>query len=439
MRVTFGALLAAIGLFIPSIALAQRPLQIPVQFDFINPGARSLALGGAFTGLADDATSAFTNPAGLKTLTRREMSIEGRLGRVETPFLTGGRIVGPVTNQGIDRVAGPLFGESSNTNGGLSFLSYVEPMKNGTLAFYRHELSRFESSVQTDGPFLGPSREQPLQQSKELLIVNYGASGAYRVNDKIALGAGLVISDFSLHGNTGFFVPSAEGFFGPATYDQQTFIATQEADDVTFGFSVGTMITAHPAVQIGAVFRRSPQADFVQFERDLPNGEIFFPDVVGKFRVPNVFSVGAALRPTGELLLAFEYSRVQYSSLRRDFVRLQAGQENRPGTPNFFERFDVPDSNEIHFGAEYVFAGARLQPAIRGGVWYDPDHSVQYTPFNDNSPTDLLFIQAFSLGEDQVHYAGGFGLAINQRFEVNVGADFASSRRTASVSSIFRF
>jgi len=200
------------------------------------------------------------------------------------------------------------------------------------------------------------------------------------------------------------------------------------------------MIAVHPAVQIGAVFRRSPQADFVQFEQNLPNGsEVFFPNVVGKFRVPNVFSVGASIRPTNELLLAVEYSHVQYSMLRRDFVRLQSGQENRPGNPNFFERFTIPDSNEIHFGAEYVFASQRLQPAIRGGVWYDPDHSVQYEPFNDGTLTDILFIQAFSLGEDQVHYSAGLGLAINQRFEINVGADFASSRRTASVSSIFRF
>ena len=86
-----------------------------------------------------------------------------------------------------------------------------------------------------------------------------------------------------------------------------------------------------------------------------------------------------------------------------------------------------------------MFAGQRLQPAIRGGVWYDPDHSVQYDPFNDGTLTDILFIQAFSLGEDQIHYSGGLGLAINQRFEINVGADFSSSRRTASVSSIFRF
>ena len=41
-------------------AFAQRNHEVPIQFDFINPGARSLSLGGAFIGLADDATSAWT-------------------------------------------------------------------------------------------------------------------------------------------------------------------------------------------------------------------------------------------------------------------------------------------------------------------------------------------------------------------------------------------
>ncbi|MFN2441641.1 MAG: hypothetical protein ABR517_03050, partial [Thermoanaerobaculia bacterium] len=36
-----------------------------LTFNFRNPGARSLAMGGAFLGLADDATAAEANPAGL--------------------------------------------------------------------------------------------------------------------------------------------------------------------------------------------------------------------------------------------------------------------------------------------------------------------------------------------------------------------------------------
>jgi hypothetical protein len=40
-----------------------------VDFRFNNPGARANAMGGAFIGLADDATAAYTNPAGLTILT----------------------------------------------------------------------------------------------------------------------------------------------------------------------------------------------------------------------------------------------------------------------------------------------------------------------------------------------------------------------------------
>src|SRR3984893_17789251 len=49
-----------------------------LQFNFGNPGARSLGMGGAFLGLADDASAAEANPAGLTILRKPEVSIEGR-------------------------------------------------------------------------------------------------------------------------------------------------------------------------------------------------------------------------------------------------------------------------------------------------------------------------------------------------------------------------
>ena len=49
-----------------------------LQFNFSNPGARSLGMGGAFLGLADDASAAEANPAGLTILAKREISIEVR-------------------------------------------------------------------------------------------------------------------------------------------------------------------------------------------------------------------------------------------------------------------------------------------------------------------------------------------------------------------------
>ena len=52
---------------------------LAIEFDFSNPGARSLAMGGAFVGLADDATAAYANPAGLTALLQPEVSLEATL------------------------------------------------------------------------------------------------------------------------------------------------------------------------------------------------------------------------------------------------------------------------------------------------------------------------------------------------------------------------
>ena len=73
-----------------------------LEFSFSNPGARSLGFGGAFSGLADDATAAFANPAGLVQLARPEVSVEGRQWQYSVPFAEGGRISGEPTGIGVD-------------------------------------------------------------------------------------------------------------------------------------------------------------------------------------------------------------------------------------------------------------------------------------------------------------------------------------------------
>jgi len=51
-----------------------------IDFRINNPGARANGMGGAFVGLADDATAAYTNPAGLTILTKPEVTLEYKYG-----------------------------------------------------------------------------------------------------------------------------------------------------------------------------------------------------------------------------------------------------------------------------------------------------------------------------------------------------------------------
>src|SRR6187200_1078205 len=78
MRKWVGALLA----LMVAVPAAAQNVDIEalsgLQFNFGNPGARALGMGGAFLGLADDASAAEANPAGLTVLRKAEVSFEAR-------------------------------------------------------------------------------------------------------------------------------------------------------------------------------------------------------------------------------------------------------------------------------------------------------------------------------------------------------------------------
>src|SRR5206468_9604725 len=101
-----------------------------LQFNFGNPGARSLGMGGAFLGLADDASAAEANPAGLTILRKPEISIEGRNFEEQQLFTTSG--VYP-------KVVRSAFTHYSQ-RADLTFASIVVPVKNRfTFGAYYHE------------------------------------------------------------------------------------------------------------------------------------------------------------------------------------------------------------------------------------------------------------------------------------------------------------
>src|SRR5437899_12914531 len=79
MRNTFVLLTVSLALALPAAAQNTDIESLAgLQFNFGNPGARALGMGGAFIGLADDASAAEANPAGLTILRKPEVTLEGR-------------------------------------------------------------------------------------------------------------------------------------------------------------------------------------------------------------------------------------------------------------------------------------------------------------------------------------------------------------------------
>src|SRR4051794_37299460 len=108
-----------------------------LQFNFGNPGARSLGMGGAFLGLADDASAAEANPAGLTILRKTEITAEGRNFEEQQLFSTSG------TFPQINRTGFTHYSQRLD----LTFASIVVPIRNRfTLGAYYHEPLRNEGA-----------------------------------------------------------------------------------------------------------------------------------------------------------------------------------------------------------------------------------------------------------------------------------------------------
>ena len=124
----------------------------------INPGARSIGLGGAFAAIADDATAAFANPAGLVQIARPEISVElrGTASRSN---------IGSEVQQGVS---------------GIGFFSFVYPSQKWALSLYSHQLASVGFEI---------THTDVLTQ--EFTVRSYATAAAYEFSEHLSLGAGL--------------------------------------------------------------------------------------------------------------------------------------------------------------------------------------------------------------------------------------------------------
>lgn len=454
-----------------------------IPFGFSNPGARSLGMGGAFLGLADDATAAYTNPAGLTGLgLEQQVSIEGRHQSVRTPFANGGFAdIGPRGIGGVD------YGHASDSVTGLSFLSWVLPRDNWSLAVYRHELVNYEASYRTNptGFLVGDALFAlfPYDARTDLDIVNYGVSAGFNVNDHIAIGAGLSYYDFDIGSSTARYAAEVAG-------DAADLVSTQRQDgeDSAIGYNLGVMFRVSPALNIGLAYRSAPEFDYratnvagAAFQRALLGDGVFtgqtLADKAAVFQAPDMFGLGFNWRPSENLSINLDLNRINYSNLSD---RVDTAFLNNPGDPlSLVTQVDVTFDNgdgsttlipagtvlpdfvasqfqqqvarsvkaddvfEPRLGVEYFFSEMKYPVSLRAGAWEEKRHTLraQFDPGLDaNDPSGEVRANAvlFSTGRDEMHYALGFGIAF-PNFQLDFATDQSDVQDIYSASMVWRF
>ena len=429
------ALLVLGSVFLARTAIAQEG-PVTFEFSFSNPGARSMALGGAFAALADDATAAFANPAGLVQLDEPEFSVEARYWSYETPFVTGGRVDGEPTGQGVDTVRGVRVGSSKSSPSDLSFASYIQPFDRWSVALYRHTWADFSAQSRVDGLF-GIDEEGEFTRSEDILtstrfeVVNTGVAIGYQMTPSLSLGLGAVyfqgvldsVSLEYIQDDDRFFQPNA---FAPENLDTSYF---HQANDSGITLNGGLLWQVSPQFSLGAYFREGPELDLLAREitgpadDEVPPGTVEL-DRVAPLKLPDVYGLGGAYRSLdGRWTVGVEWSHVNYSSITDSLngAVLDSGQVS------------ISDADQLHVGIEYVLVDSDPVIAFRVGGWRDPAHTVGFGP--SAGPLERVI---FPGGEDDVHLVTGLGFAFD-RFQIDLGVDLSDSLNTASLSMVYRF
>ena len=442
-----------------------------VQFDFGNPGARAMGMGGAFLGLADDASAAEANPAGLTILRSPEISLEVR------HFLMQQNL--PVTGTVPDIMTEP-FKEWSRT-AEIQFASIVFPMGNWAIAGYYHHPVNYENAgavlpeFDAVGSVTRPlpnfffnagnpvgsvgaiskdecfRREEetgdlcfegtmfPFVTAVEIDLKTMGLSLAWE-SGPLSLGA---TARYQRLKEAAFTTRADPVFFQPTSVlVQSTFNDDFEPDwedDITF--AAGFKWVLRDGLSIGGVYKQGPEFPAPVF-LGVAGQEDFteFADV--SFNVPDAYGIGLSWRPLPVLTLNADAIEVKYSSLSDNVIATT--------TYTTGADFQAEDALELRFGGEYFFI-TRIPVAIRAGYWQEPGHSLEYVGPNtcadaavpENERINCVAQRTvagilFPESEDLDHYSIGIGLAWPS-FQIDAAYDTSDKFKVGSITAVYRF
>lgn len=427
---------------------AQESLQ-GMQFNISPPGARSLGMGGAFLGRADDATAAYANPAGLTNLFSMEISVEGRYNQFDTPYVNGGDFPNDLNTETED---------SSNTN--LSFASFALPLnENWVLAAYGQQFMDFDSAFEAGSirvPVISPPGGPTslalfaTNNSTDIDITNYGLSLGWRLAESFSLGFGVSYYDFSMRASTERIAQEGvapPGFAPGEVINQQ--LSTGSDDDI--GFNIGGLWKMTDTLSLGLVYRSAPEFNGTHmFIDNNPVGADPFMRSFS-FEAPDIYGVGLSWQPTDRWTIGLDVNRVNYSNLTSDMISPNNLVPDA-GEAEILSNLGIDDGTEVRLGVEYVFADMNNPLALRAGIWNDPAHFLESNNTVDLNDLDIsgdpdVFAQAvlasvyeslYRGGDDEIHYSFGLGMSF-ENFQIDAAADFSDIQNIVSVSGVFFF
>jgi long-chain fatty acid transport protein len=462
------------------------------RFNFVNPGARALGLGGAYIAAADDATAAVANPAALHYVNRMEVFAEYRsisTDDFESSASKGNNdIFSPEFNLPYLELNTKTVQDDANFP---SFVSFAFPFKLGkvrtTLALSRQVVLKLSNGI--DGsdldfafvelPWVNPDGGDPNNPSPtveqytvansslgglDAEIVNYNVGISFSVGSDLSLGATATLSNLDMQSALVNRVQDPLGVLNTENprVDRDNdgladdFFTTSMANGTDSGFAYSLGLHYHPdskfeagfsPIRFGLVYNKGAEMAVPQTVVVDPGGGQTVTTFENTVRVPDRFGIGVSGEVGRSWLFSLDLERINYSDLL----------ENYRSGENFFTGgliddtvlnigsddvvFDVDDATVVHLGVEYnLITRGRWTYGFRVGFFNAPDNRIRMTQFNStDDTTNEVFLDAFSGGEDQNHYTAGFSFNTPISLQFQFAGDFAENSTQFLASAIYRF
>ena len=489
--------LAAIALLLlatPALGQLESPLLSKIRLNLVNPGGKSLAMGGAFVALADDATAALSNPAGLTQLTAWQVGGSGKAFWFEPELRRALYSLQP--NGSYEEFLLEADRPSGQQND-LEFFSVVGPLReNLSVAAYRAVNLRYRLDADdlAGGNYrafaiaVPPNSAVTLDEQGGLDIrsevwgVSLGATfGAFSIGGGVTLNSLRYDLTGGVAGGGHLFVTNAESM--PGVPGAQPRLDTTVSASVTSGTKAGWVagfrwqVSEVGSVTLGGVYRKAPRFDVdysvssvnrwngasVSFSCgvDDPNVPGSGASACGSFDMPDDWSLGLSALVHPNLLLSAEVQRISYSELQEGFVPLFAyctiqaspcPSQNRVIPDGRSEDGTVPRA-----GAEWTLPWkGTFQVALRGGWHLQPAHGMLVDLYPDadrdrrpdagsapevipQPPLSDAFQTTYDGGEDEHHVSFGLGLTFGRKLSVDLAADLSESNDAFVLSAFYRF
>jgi long-subunit fatty acid transport protein len=416
---------AAVSLAIAAWALSGicwAQLEFSISPSPVGSGARAAAMSDAFVAIADDATAASWNPAGLIQLERPEISVVGSFNLVRDVF---------------DAFEEPgAKGNHTSSTADLNFFSITYPAhlraieRNITFSLSlqkKYDLERrFNLRLDRSIPELeiAGSLDYDFEQSGGLHTITPAI--AFELTHTLSLGLAVnlwrdtPVSQVSWDQTVTLHSQSSIGSDPPEFTDRVTRDSYKHLRGENY--SVGLLWQAHPAWTLGLRFDTSfeSKVDFSTVTRGSNVvGGVFSFSETRKVHFPWTFAFGAAYRRNDRLTISGDLSTTNWNGFyykdgEGTRFSLVDGAEMHEGRP-----FD--QTWTIRLGTEYVFLPQTPKENIntlwtlRGGVSLDEEPASGRSTFEPNLPGD---------GKPDLFYGASIGAGVQLFNRVNLDAAY---------------